>query len=312
MFAAQYGEKDLKVVKESFKEDKKELNENISIDSLINNLENKTITLTDDYYYDDIQNVQDSDSEVAEGFRRNDLVDETGAITLPRGLKIQYSGSGNPYGAGLFFFKTLNLKDNFEFYHSNEYEMIKEFLACTDSDLSKHFDSSAIDDLNEDASIDEEDVSMKDVLTKIIKKFGNHKYKYELIAEGYERYSSGGVYTKTFFAPNDYLALFSMYLHEAPTVSNFEDYMDSEELYEYFQRYPTYEDLLDMASANWWGDGTDYIISLKNLTTDEILYEGDGGYDEDNNDYDFDDDYYDDDEDEYEEIEEPKKEKTSK
>lgn len=141
-------------------------------------------------------------------------------------------------------------------------------------------------------SENDEEISVKDALKEIIAKFGNHKYKYKLVAEEYQRYSTGGVYTKTFFAPNDYIALFSMTLHEAPTIANFEDYMDGDELKEYLDEYPTYESLLENASAIWWGDGDDFIISLENLTTGETLYEGGyNGYDEDDDDeYDWDED----------------------
>lgn len=135
--------------------------------------------------------------------------------------------------------------------------------------------------------VDDEDISVKDVLKKMVAKFGNNKHKYKLVAESYP---DGNVYTRTFLAPNDYIALFSMTLHCAPTVSNFEDWGDGEDLLEYLNDHPTYESLLKMASANWWGDGDDYIISLENLTTSKTLYEGEGGYDEDDDeDYDFDD-----------------------
>ena len=135
--------------------------------------------------------------------------------------------------------------------------------------------------------VDDEDISVKDVLKKMVAKFGNNKHKYKLVAESYP---DGNVYTRTFLAPNDYIALFSMTLHCAPTVSNFEDWGEGEDLLEYLNDHPTYESLLERASADWWGDGDDYIISLENLTTGKTLYQGDGGYDEDDDeDYDFDD-----------------------
>lgn len=134
------------------------------------------------------------------------------------------------------------------------------------------------------------ELTMKQVLKKIIDKFGNNRHKYRLTAEGYERYGRGRTYHKTFFAPNDWLALFSMELHERPSVEAFEDYCYPEDLQKYLDKYPTFEDLLKHASAAWYGDGDDHIISLENLTTGKVLYEDDGGFDEDeDNIYDYED-----------------------
>ena len=106
--------------------------------------------------------------------------------------------------------------------------------------------------------------------------------QYELKAEAYERYGAGDIYVKKFKCPGDYLAYFSMLLHESPTTSNMLDYMgDLEELEYYVEEYPTVNDIANHAASSWWGDGDDYIIYLKNLTTGEILYQGqDEGYDE--------------------------------
>lgn len=140
-----------------------------------------------------------------------------------------------------------------------------------------------------DEDVDNEEISIKDALKHVIDKFGNNKQKYRLVAQAYERYGSGATYSRTFYAPNDYLALFSMMLHAAPTIANFEDfgfeYIDMEE---YLNDYPTYKDLLSHAASTWWGDGDDYIISLTNLTSGKTLYEGEAGYEDDEDDeYDF-------------------------
>lgn len=158
-----------------------------------------------------------------------------------------------------------------------------------------HLSEALFEDAGENEEDDEEDISVKDVLKEMVAKFGNHKYKYKLVAEKYERYTTGSVYTKTFFAPNDYIALFSMMLHKAPTVANFEEYIEGYELKEYLNDYPTFESFLDMAEQCWWGDGDDYIFSLENLTTGETLYAG----------ADFDDDEEDDDAYDFEESVEP-------
>ena len=101
------------------------------------------------------------------------------------------------------------------------------------------------------------------------------KSKYELKAEGYERYGSGKRYTKTFTCPGDYLAYFSMMLHTTPSAKSFlEQEYTLDEIQEYLERCPSVKDIARWAEANWYGDGDDYIFSLKNLTTGETLYEG--------------------------------------
>ena len=100
------------------------------------------------------------------------------------------------------------------------------------------------------------------------------KHKYELYAEEYERYGSGGRYKKKFTCPGDYLAYFSMQLHRSPTAEALEDYgYDTEELEEFISEHSTVEDMDNYANSNWWGDGDDYIIYLKNLDTGEYLCE---------------------------------------
>ena len=102
------------------------------------------------------------------------------------------------------------------------------------------------------------------------------KHKYQLKAEGYERYGSGRRYTKTFTCPGNYLAYLSMLLHKQPTAEAIEDYYGSMKYFEedLLESYHTVDDIADHAAAYWWGDGDDYIIYLKNLDTNEVLYEG--------------------------------------
>lgn len=101
------------------------------------------------------------------------------------------------------------------------------------------------------------------------------KQKYELRAETYDRYESGRNYTKKFTCPGDWLAYFSMCLHKSPTAASLVDYFgDIEEFEHYVEDYPTVDDIKEQASSSWWGDGDDFIIYLKNLTTGELLYSG--------------------------------------
>lgn len=158
---------------------------------------------------------------------------------------------------------------------------IKELCKAND------FNIEPAEDLNE-ADSDPHAMSMKEAVGKIIEKFGNNAHKYRLKAEGYERYSAGGIYSRTFKAPNDYIALFSMVLHGSPSLRNLEDYFEPSEILELLEEHPTFDALLDFAASVWWGDGDDYIISLTNLDTGNVLYEGDyEPEDEDDDSYDY-------------------------
>lgn len=113
--------------------------------------------------------------------------------------------------------------------------------------------------------------------------------KYELKAETYERYGAGRRYLKKFTCPGDYLAYISMVLHTKPTEEEINDYFGS--VQELVDEYPTVADIADHAAVNWWGDGDDYIIYLKNLTTGKMLYEGGDDEEVDEEDLDDDDEY---------------------
>ena len=107
------------------------------------------------------------------------------------------------------------------------------------------------------------------------------KQKYELRAEGYERYGSGKLYTRKFTCPGDWLAYLSMQFHKSPTADVLMDYFDDvDELIEFVEDYPTVQKIENHAASNWWGDGDDYIIYLKNLTTGKYLYESEEGEEE--------------------------------
>lgn len=103
---------------------------------------------------------------------------------------------------------------------------------------------------------------------------------YELRAEEYERYQEGNRYSKKFKCPGNWLAYFSMLVHGQPSYENLEyELGDVEgELSYYAEQCPTVTAMGDRAARDWWGDGDDYIISLKNLTTGEVLYQGNEEY----------------------------------
>lgn len=112
------------------------------------------------------------------------------------------------------------------------------------------------------------------LLVDILKEHGidTTKAQYELKAESYERYDSGKVYTRKFTCPGDYLAYFAMWVHRQPSVSSIDDLDYFEDIVD---ENPTVGDIATYAEQNWWGDGDDYIIYLKNLNTGEILYSAD-------------------------------------
>lgn len=123
-------------------------------------------------------------------------------------------------------------------------------------------------------------------------------HTYELKAK---EYGSGDTYTVKFKCPGDYLAYYAMSAHEdirtldglAEAVSDrIGDYIKNNvvDFDEYFADYngASIEGMYEYASDYWWGDGSDYIIHLKNLDTNTTLYEGDDevDYDEDDEDWD--------------------------
>ena len=139
--------------------------------------------------------------------------------------------------------------------------------------------------------IEKESVSVKDALKQVIAKFGNHKHRYELTAETYERHGSGSDYTIRFYAPNDYIALLSMELHAAPTIENIEEHgYEGADILEYLNKYPTVDAFATYLDKNYMWDGDDFIVYIKNIDTGKRLITGSNDYDEyDYDEYDFDD-----------------------
>ena len=84
------------------------------------------------------------------------------------------------------------------------------------------------------------------------------------------------------------MAYFSMAVHQGiKDVSELASYIggwgidDDNYQTAFFEEFPdSVKGMEEHASSNWWGDGDDYIILLKNLDTGEILYESEGRYDE--------------------------------
>jgi hypothetical protein len=129
-----------------------------------------------------------------------------------------------------------------------------------------------------------EPYTFSDIL-KYLKKHGidTTKYKYEMAAQEYERYSNGDIYTIKFSCPGDYLAYIAMAVHEPLTPEVifdffYEDYgIDAVD--GIFEELPnSLSGMADYASSGWWGDGSDYIYYLKNLTTGNYLYKSHDSY----------------------------------
>lgn len=98
------------------------------------------------------------------------------------------------------------------------------------------------------------------------------KHKYQLKAQQYLRMSEGEKYQIEFTCPGDYLAYFSMLLHEQPTLQNILAEYGISDLVKLINANPSVESIAEYASYNWWGDGDDYIYKLTNLDTGKVLY----------------------------------------
>lgn len=91
--------------------------------------------------------------------------------------------------------------------------------------------------------------------------------KYKLVRDVYSRYGGGGVRTSTFKAKSDEAALCEVLencMYGAPSDENDNEY--GEEGYV----VPDKDTLIDRIYSNN-GDGCDFIISLENLETGEVL-----------------------------------------
>lgn len=119
----------------------------------------------------------------------------------------------------------------------------------------------------------------KEELINTLKSWGidTTKHNYELIAQEYTRFEEGPTYKVTFVAPGDWVAYISMCRHMDMTSDDVLEWID-----DYFggidevkKEVGTLKDMKEYALSHWWGDGDDYIISLINLDTNEVLG-GDG------------------------------------
>lgn len=99
-------------------------------------------------------------------------------------------------------------------------------------------------------------------------------HRYELHAQ---QYGGDNLYTQRFKCPGDYVAYFAMYLHESVKFDDVFEYFNNnvENLTNFINEHPDVEAMQEYAAYNWWGDGGDYVFYLKNLDTDEFLYQGD-------------------------------------
>lgn len=154
--------------------------------------------------------------------------------------------------------------------------------ADRDYKLKKAGFKESLKEENENTS---EELTMKQVLKKIVDKFGNNKYKYQAYGRRFDRDYSRGTFRKTFTAPNDWLALFYVLLDaDAPTLQILDDNFNPEEIQDYLDEYPTVKDLLKCVLEDWLPtnhDSSDYVIDgLKNLTTGKVFFDEDEDYDD--------------------------------
>lgn len=99
--------------------------------------------------------------------------------------------------------------------------------------------------------------------------------EYEIVSVVFDEMTDRHIYKHTFTAPGDWAAYFSFvfplsYSVEDVTIFVQQYYLRLKGL---LREYPTVEKIKKLASERWWGDDEAYIISLKNLTTGEILYD---------------------------------------
>ena len=103
------------------------------------------------------------------------------------------------------------------------------------------------------------------------------KMQYELKAEKFTKYEDGPAYVRRFVCPGNYLAYFSMYFKHGPSPKEMLYYMNIEDFEDIVNRYPQIEKFAKEAGKCWWGDGDDFIVYLKNLTTGQIMFKGTRG-----------------------------------
>lgn len=156
-------------------------------------------------------------------------------------------------------------------------------------DLNKFLESKLFEDSNSNTSV-------RDALKLLVDKFGNNKHKYKATADSFYDGSGweGDIREFTFFAPNDYIAAFSLVLHQAPTIANFEAAeITGDEILNYMNQFESADDIAYELGTDGLAGNEDIIIDLTNTTTGNNLFQHDteDSYDSDEyDDYDWDDD----------------------
>lgn len=127
-------------------------------------LKSETITLLDDIYYDNTQSLDFGDlkDEVAD-FEKAGFIHGT-EIWLPKGLQLEFTHASNPNGSGYYYFKTLNLDNNFEFaWNSLALEELLPYTNIYSKDFKKKL--SNINENIKTSDIDlEENIQINDTL----------------------------------------------------------------------------------------------------------------------------------------------------
>lgn len=154
--------------------------------------------------------------------------------------------------------------------HDSEFNLVVSFKSLADNSAAK----SLISHINRHLKVAAHGVFDNEYIVSLLKEYSidTTKHHYELVAESYKRYESGKRYTKNFNCPGDWLAYFSMIVHGSPTAKKIDEYYEQDDFEDLLEENPTVNDIAKYASSNWWGDGDDYIIRLKNLDTGKVLY----------------------------------------
>lgn len=116
-------------------------------------------------------------------------------------------------------------------------------------------------------------------VVNILNKYGidTTKCQYRLRVETDQIYNGSDSYVKKFTCSGDYLAFFSMKIHKSPNASNLSAIFDNDisKFEKFVSDNPDIGDIAYEAEASWsdYGDGSERISYLKNLSTGEFLYE---------------------------------------
>ena len=131
-------------------------------------------------------------------------------------------------------------------------------------------------------------LSMKEIIQLVLDKFGKHKQLYKIIGQ----YCNGNVDIVKFYAPNDYLAAFSLIYIDAPTLSFFETEYEKKELYEIINNCRTVKEVINyIITKEYEGQKVnEKPILLLNVNTDTVLYKYGDTYMANLDDYDWEED----------------------